>query len=164
MPCKSQDPWILGPRYMPTLSTRKSAIKRTDTDFYTNLNLDDNFLLVEHDNTDCTPTAMPRAGGVGPRGYRPSLRHCVVASTSAGPTAASTHHVTLWQCFTQYHQHLQSQNNSNCLYITQTILASVSLCRKSHCFKTANVNILCANSKHRSQLPHLYQSVACCKS
>ena len=39
-------------------------------------------------------------------------------------------------------------------------LTSVCLCCKSHCCETANSEILSAHFKHRSQLPHLYQSVA----
>jgi len=45
------------------------------------------------------------------------------------------------------------------LYIKQN-LTSVSLRYKSHCSKSANITILSANSKHRSQLPHFYQSAA----
>jgi len=42
-------------------------------------------------------------------------------------------------------------------------MALVSLCCKSHCFKTANIEILSTNSNHWSQLSHFYQSVACHK-
>jgi len=46
-------------------------------------------------------------------------------------------------------------------YINKT--GSVSLCCKNYCFKTANIKILSTHHKDRSQLPHLYQSVACHK-
>ena len=44
-----------------------------------------------------------------------------------------------------------------------TTVAHVSFHCVSHRFKTANIKILSANSTHRRQLSHLYQSVACHK-
>ena len=45
--------------------------------------------------------------------------------------------------------------------IIKTKLESVSLSCKSHRSKMANIKMLFATSKHRSKLPHLYQSQAC---
>jgi len=47
------------------------------------------------------------------------------------------------------HHHYADILHNKTAKIIKPKLASVSFCRKSHCFKTANVKILSANSKHR---------------
>jgi len=47
------------------------------------------------------------------------------------------------------------KNNYNIIKVSYKKLASVSLLRRSHCFKTANIKILSVNATHRSY-HHIY--------
>jgi len=75
----------------------------------TYLNLDDKFLLVQHNDTDWTPRWVLRGGGrTGPRWHGHRLRHGAASTSAVSLTPSS-----LSQCHVLYHHPAPNINTVN---------------------------------------------------